>query len=217
MPPLWFLGESDGMTAIRSSSSSVVGAGGATLAGLAAGGLTAYLQGVVPAGWSTIANSGAVWTVVAFAVAAIAGRTRGTAIAAGLLALLGEVAGYYLYLAQVLHIPATDSEQVLWTMAAMWIGPLAGLGAFLARWGSARERMSTLLVLAGVLAGEGAYLIRLAGLPKPGWVEIVLALLLAAVAGTPGRVAVWTRAGAVALGAVTAAAVYFAYSSRLFG
>jgi hypothetical protein len=205
------------MTAIRSSSSSVAGACGAALAGLAAGGLTAYLQGVVPAGWSTVANSGAVWTVVAFAVAAIAGRARGTAIATGLLALLGEVAGYYLYLAQVLHIPATESEQVLWTMAALWIGPLTGLGAFLARWGSAGERMSALLVLAGVLAGEGAYVVRLAGPPAPGWAELASAVLLAALAGTSARVAATRRAGALALGAVTAGAVYLAYSSLLFG
>jgi hypothetical protein len=217
MPPLWFVRESCAMTAIRSSSSSVVGAGGATLTGLAAGGLTAYLQGVVPAGWSTVANSGAVWTFVAFAAAAIAGRTRPTAVAAAVLALLGEVAGYYVYLAEVAHTPATQSEQVLWTMAALWIGPLTGIGAFLVRWGSAGERMSALLVLTGVLAGEGAYLVRLAGLPKPGWVELVVAVLLAGGAGTSGRVPATRRAGALALGAVTAAAVYLAYSSPLFG
>jgi hypothetical protein len=91
---------------------------------MGAGGLTAYLQGVVPAGWSTIANSGAVWTVVAVAVAAAVGRIWSIAVAAGLLALLGEVVGYYAYLAEV-HIPASRAELLLWTVAALWIGPLA--------------------------------------------------------------------------------------------
>jgi Family of unknown function (DUF6518) len=205
------------MTAIRASYPLVAALGAAAVAGAAAGALTAYLQGVVPADWSTIANSGAVWTVVAFGVAAVAARTLAIGVAAGLLALLGEVAGYYVYLAEVLHIPAAQSEQVLWTMAALWIGPLTGLGGFFARWGTAGQRMPALLALAGVFAGEGAYLIRLAGLPKAGWVEVVVAAVLAGQAVTSGRVSIPRRAVALAIGAATAGAVYLAYGSRLFG
>ncbi|MDT4913628.1 MAG: hypothetical protein QOC66_2756 [Pseudonocardiales bacterium] len=204
------------MTAIRASTSSVAALGVAAVAGTAAGALTAHLQGVFPAAWSTIANSGAVWTVVAFALAAALGRTRATAVTAGLLVLLGEVAGYYIYLA-ARGLPATETEQVLWTMAALWIGPLVGIAAFAARWGTAVQRMAALTGLAGVLAGEGGHLIRLAGLPKPGWVEVVLAAVLATEALTSGRVPVRMRAAALGLGAATAAAVYLAYGLPLFG
>jgi hypothetical protein len=184
--------------------------------GTGAGVLTGRLQSALPTNWSTIANSGAVWTVVAFGVAAGLGRVRYVAIAAGLLALAGEVIGYYAYLA-VRDLAATPSAELLWTLAALWIGPLAGLGAFAARWGTAEQRMLSLSALAGVIAGEGVHLIRLAGLPKPGWVEVALAGVLAAEAITSGRVRLRARLGALGLGALVALSVSFAYGLPLLG
>jgi hypothetical protein len=189
----------------------------AAFAGLAAGALTAYLQGVVSEDWNTVANSGAVWTVVAFAVALALGRTQSTALAAGLLALVGEDAGYYLYVANVRHLPVLHSAELLWTIAALWIGPLTGLAAFRARWGAAEQRMTALAAVAGVVAGEGCYLIRLAGVPKAGWVEVVLGASLAIWAITSGSVPLRARSAALTVGAITASAVYLAYRLLAFG
>jgi hypothetical protein len=204
------------MTSIRIAPSAIATLTTAALAGLAAGALTAYLQGVVSADWNTVANSGAVWTLVAFAVAIALGRSQTTAVAAGLLALVGEDAGYYIYVADVRHLPVVHLAELFWTIAALWIGPLTGLAAFRVRWGSAEQRMTALTAVAGVVAGEGCYLIRLAGVPAAGWVELALAATLGSCAIAAASVPFRTRSAALATGAITAAVVYLAYRSLAF-
>ena len=189
----------------------------AAIAGLIAGALTCLLQEFVPADWNTAVNSGAVWTVVAFAVAALVARTRPGAALAGLLVLVGEVAGYYLYLADVRHLPGLHSAEILWTVAALWIGPLTGLTAFRARWGSPAQRMTALAAIAGVIAGEGAYLVRVAGIAKSGWVEIAIGTAITGAALGWGRAPARARAGALAAGIVVAGAVYSAYRLLAYG
>jgi hypothetical protein len=203
------------MTTIRAASSSAAALLAAAAAGVAAGGLTAYLQGVLSANWNTVANSGAVWTVMSFVVAGLVGRTRLTAAAAGTLVLVGEVAGYYSYVADVRHLPLLESAELLWLLAALWIGPLAGLAAFAAWWGPACSRARALCALSGVAIGEGSYLARLAGVPRAGWVEVVLGA--AGIAGTllavPARVR--TRLAALGIGGIVAVGVYAAYAQPL--
>jgi hypothetical protein len=174
------------MTTLRPSSISMVRLPAAAIAGLVAGGLTCLLQEFVHTDWNTAVNSGAVWTVVAFAVAALVAHTRAGAAVAGLLVLVGEVAGYYLYLADVRHLPGLHSAEILWTVAALWIGPLTGLAAFRARWGDAAQRTTALTAVAGVIAGEGAYLVRIAGMVKSGWVEIGLGTAITVAGGSWG-------------------------------
>jgi hypothetical protein len=121
------------MTAIRMSTPIFTALAGAALAGITAGVATACLHGVLPAAWNTAADSGAVWTVVAFAVTAALARTQVVAALAGLLALLGEVAGYYLFDAGV---AAAGRVEILlatgftgWALAA---GPPPGRSRVLA-------------------------------------------------------------------------------------
>lgn len=203
------------MTAIRNLSWSPVALVGAAGVGIAAGGFTAYLQGVLSASWNTVANSGAVWTLAAVLAAAALGRHRGTAAVAGLLVLVGEVVGYYAYVTDVLHLPVLRAEEVLWTVAALWIGPLAGLAGFAVRWGSARDRLLALLALCGVIGGEGAYLRVVAGVPVAGVVELVAAAGGAAAALLAVPAASRWRVLAAVTGAVVAALVYGAYSQPL--
>jgi hypothetical protein len=202
------------MVSVRVVSSSTAALFAAAASGICAGGLTAYLQGVLSANWNTIANSGAVWTVVAFAVAGLLARTPATAMAAGTFVLVGEVAGYYAYVADVRHLALLEPAELLWGVAALWIGPLAGLAAFAARWGSTGPRVIALGALCGVIVGEGAYLARLAGVPRAGCVEVVIGT--AGVAATllapaPAR----ARLAAVTASASVAAAVYVAYGQPL--
>lgn len=188
---------------------------GASLTGIAAGALTAYLQGVLSADWNTIANSGAVWTVAAFAAALAFGRTRFVAALAATLVLVGEVAGYYAYVADVRHLPMLHTAELLWTLAALWIGPLAGLAAWAVRWGRPDQRTVALAALAGVVAGEGLYLIRVAAVPRSGWVEVGLAVIGAAVTLLALPAAVRARLTALSAGVLVTAAVYLAYSQPL--
>jgi hypothetical protein len=205
------------MTTVRASSTGLVVVPSAAVAGLVSGGLTCLLQGFMPGDWNMVVNSGAVWTVVAFAVAALIGRTLPGAAIAGLLVLVGEVAGYYLYLADVRHLPGLHSAEVLWTVAALWIGPLTGFAAYRARWGDPVQRMTALAAIAGVIGGEGIYLARIADVVTAGWVEVAVAAAVMAGALASGRAPVRARAGALAVGAVVAAAVYVAYRLLAFG
>jgi hypothetical protein len=189
----------------------------AAFAGLVAGGLTCLLQQYLPGDWNMVANSGAVWTVAAFAAAALLARTRRTASVAGLLVLLGEVAGYYLYLADVRHLPGLHSAELLWTVAALWIGPLTGYAAYHARWGHAAQRMTALSAMAGVIAGEGVYLVRIADVPKAGWVEVVIGTAIAGWALTQRRVPAAARAAALSTGVLVTIAVYEAYRLLAYG
>lgn len=205
------------MTTLRASSTAMVVLPTAAIAGLVAGGLTCLLQEFVPGDWNTVVNSGAVWTVVAFAVAALVARTQAGAAIAGLLVLVGEVAGYYLYLADVRHLPGLHSAEILWTVAALWIGPLTGLAAYRARWGDPAQRMTSLAAIAGVLSGEGAYLVRIADVVTAGWVEIVIGIVVTAVALAWGRAPARARVGALAAGVCVAGAVYIAYRLLAIG
>lgn len=199
------------MTTLRASSASLLAVSVAAFAGLVAGGLTCALQQFVPADWNTVVNSGAAWTVVAFAVAACVAYTPRTGMIAGLLVLVGEVAGYYLYLADVRHLPGLHSAEILWAAAALWVGPLTGFAAFHARWGDAAGRMIALAAIAGVLAGEGIYLVRIAGMVESGWVEIGLGVATAGTALATGRAPLRVRVRAVSAGLLITAAVYIAY------
>jgi len=204
------------MTTIRSSSSWSVGAlAAAAVVGVAAGGLTACLQAVLSADWNTVANSGAVWTLIAAVAAGLLGRQPTTAAVAGLLVLVGEVVGYYAWVTQVDHLPVLRVEEALWTVAAVWIGPLAGRAAHAVRWGAAGERLVSLLAFAGVLAGEGAYLWRLAGVPHAGGVEVVVAAVGTATALVTVPAAWRWRALAGLAFAGVAAAVFAAYAQPL--
>jgi hypothetical protein len=205
------------MTIVRAPSAAIVALPAAAFAGLVAGGLTCLFQQFLPGDWNIVVNSGAVWTVVAYAVAALVARTQTGAALAGLLVLVGEVAGYYIYLADVRHLPGLHSAEILWTVAAFWIGPLTGLAAYRARWGDAAQRMTSIAAIAGVIAGEGAYLVRIADVVMAGWAEIVIGTLITAVALASGPAPGRARLGALAAGVVVAGAVYTAYRLLVFG
>ena len=205
------------MTTLRAPSTAVVALPAAAIAGLLAGGLTCVLQKFLPGDWNIVVNSGAVWTVVAYVVAALVARTQSGAALAGLLVLVGEVAGYYIYLADVRHLAGLHSAEILWTVAALWIGPLTGFAAYRARWGDAAQRMTSLTAIAGVIAGEGAYLVRIADVVRAGWVEIVVALLITATALATVRAPARARFAALAAGVWVSGAVYVAYRLLAFG
>jgi hypothetical protein len=203
------------MTAIRNTTWSATALLAAAGVGIAAGAATAYLQGVLSATWNTVANSGAVWTLIAAAAAAVLGRQRATAISTGMLVLVGEVAGYYAYVGDVRHVPVLRAEELLWTVAALWIGPLAGLAAFHARWGRPDHRVVALVAGCGILAGEGLYLWRLAGVPGAGRVEALVGVAAAAAALSLVPAPVRARLIASGAGLLVATAVYLAYSQPL--
>ena len=129
--------------------------------------------------------------------------------------LLSEVVGYYAYVVRIEHVPVLRAEEALWTLAAVWIGPLAGAAAFAVRWGRARDRVVALLGFCGVLGGEGAYLAHLAGVPRAGAVEVVVAVVGAAAALVTVPAELRWRVAAGAAGLAVAGGVYLAYAQPL--
>lgn len=182
--------------------------------GIGVGVLTLWLQGVLPDTLNLLANSGAVWTVVAVAAAAVFGGSRGISVVAGLLALVGEVAGYYWCAAPWQGISVTQSEQFLWTAAALLLGPIAGLvGQAVAR-GTANQRVVAWLATAGLIGGEGLYAWHyLPGQHTVAAIEIAIGLLVAVLALFASRAPLGRRAGAAAVGAVVAGVIVFAYAT----
>jgi hypothetical protein len=77
--------------------------------------------------------------------------------------------------------------------------------------------MTALAAIAGVIGGEGIYLARIADVVTAGWLEVAVAAAVMAGALASGRAPVRARAGALAVGAVVAAAVYVAYRLLAFG
>ncbi len=151
-------------------------------AGLVVGIATSYLQGVLPGSWNRLANSGGVWTVLAFAVAVRVSRNRSEAVGAGLFALLGSVAGYYAVASPLRGIATSWNERLLWTTAALLIGPAAGFAADLWARGSRLPRLTGGLSMCGVVAGEGLHAIaRISSTDSAGWVEFVVGVAVAAV------------------------------------
>jgi hypothetical protein len=140
--------------------------------GLAVGIATSWLQGVLPTSANVLANSGAIWSLIACALS-LPAHSRPFAIAAGLLALGGEVAGYYAIASPVRGITTSASERLLWTVAALVIGPLVGLAAWSIRAGRPSARAVALGALGGLLIGEGLHrLIRLSSDDVAGWIAV---------------------------------------------
>src|SRR5258707_8570847 len=75
----------------------------AVLGGIAVGGLTLGGQRVLPGAYNQLANSGAVWSVAAFAAARFLPVRIRRAAVIGALALVGSVTGYYASTTLVLH------------------------------------------------------------------------------------------------------------------
>jgi hypothetical protein len=184
-----------------------------TVAGLAAGVATSYLQGVLPGSSNFLANSGAVWTVIAFVLALWVAVAVGTAVAAGVLALLGEVLGYYAIAAPVRHIATSSAERTLWLVAALVVGSIAGGLAHLVRRGSGAQRVASAAAICGVVAGEGWYALARLSHPVQGWVEIAVAgVALVASAVWLGRD--WrARVAAAPAVAIAGLLVYAAYTT----
>jgi hypothetical protein len=183
-----------------------------TATALGVGVATSYLQGVLPASANFLANSGAVWTVVAFLLALWAASRFWVAAVAGALGLLGEVMGYYAIAAPLRHIATSPAERVLWVAAALVIGPVVGAAAHVARHGQPLHRAAVVGAVAGVVIGEGVYAWARLSHPLQGLLEVVIGAF--AVVGSAvmlGR-SLRDRVACVAAAAVISVLVFLAYT-----
>jgi hypothetical protein len=152
------------------------------LVGLATGVLTQLGQGLLPDGWSQIANSISPWLLVAFFVGAALPTVRWAAVA-GVAVLLLAVVGYYAMIQLRYGYGGGTGSWVLWGLAALVGGPVFGVAG---RWWlaprSSWRRAAAIGLVGAVFVAEGAYLVLI--LPEPAvgigfaLVGLVMPLLL---------------------------------------
>ena len=157
------------------------------VAGLGLGVLTVYGQRL-PGGWSTLANSGAVWLVFAFAAGSLM-QTDITAAASGTGTLVGAVIGYYAAVPIVVEGAAANMRSVaIWTGTALIGGPVFGIAG---RWWRREpfiRRVIALGLLSGVFVAEGLNDVRYVPTVRTaGWALLVTGLLIPLVLGRSSR------------------------------
>jgi hypothetical protein len=158
----------------------------AAVVGLASGVATSYLQGALPGAFNSLANSGAVWTVVAFGLTVALARPGHSATLTGLVTLLAEVAGYYAIASPIRGIATTWSERALWTLAAVALGPMVGWAGSWWISGKPWRRLLSGNAVSGVVAGEGAAGVISIDHTGPWWWGEVLVGVAAAIVVTMG-------------------------------
>ena len=175
-------------------------------AGLLLGILTLVGQAVLPTGWDRLANSGAVWLLVASLAGSFMPTNR-WAVVAGVGVLVGAVIGYYAA-AVVAGAAAGAAIMAIWIGTALVGGPVYGLVGRWWRTETGARRILAIALMGGIVAGEGvSTLLRIPELARVGWVEVIAGLGLTIALGRSAR----ERMLALALVPVVVLAVVVAY------
>lgn len=158
------------------------------LGGLALGAVTLLAQAVLPVGWNSLANSGAIWATGTFAAGAVP-RQRGRQSAlAGTVALVVTIVGYNATAQVALNSPESLVYEALWLGIAFVAGPLFGL---VGAWVSDARRAChsvTVALLGGVFLGEGVW--DLAYIPNhvlPGLIPLAIGVAVPLLLGCSAR------------------------------
>ncbi|WP_330314308.1 MULTISPECIES: DUF6518 family protein [unclassified Streptomyces] len=129
--------------------------------GIALGVLTNLLQGWLPWPWSQLANSGGVWSVLAFATGAVLAARVGDVrriAAAGALAEIGLVVGYYGYAELGRGGMGSLTFPLVWLVMACVAGPLFGAaGAWSRRSPRLWRRVASLGAVGGLFGSESLH------------------------------------------------------------
>ncbi|MFC7929432.1 DUF6518 family protein [Streptomyces cinereoruber] len=127
--------------------------------GLLLGVLTNLAQGWLPGSWNQIANSGAVWSVAAFAAGALPAGRVGLPVAAvaGLCAEAGLVVGYYGYAEVARDGVGSLFAPLVWLGMAFVAGPLFGVAGAWWRGACPRRRVVGIAALGGVFGSEAIH------------------------------------------------------------
>ncbi|MET0773539.1 MAG: DUF6518 family protein [Candidatus Limnocylindrales bacterium] len=149
----------------------------AVVAGLATGALTLAGQAVLPTEANRLANSGAIWVSVAFAVGWRAPSDAMAALA-GLMALVAALVGYFVT-AAIAQAGVSASTVAIWVAVALIGGPVFGIAG---RWRATAPGWRAAIAVAAlgaVYLSEGLW--TLWGIPHmalAGWASVVVGCLI---------------------------------------
>ncbi len=155
-------------------------------AGIGLGVLTIVGQGILDAGWNRLANSGAIWLLVAWLVGSRMPTAR-WAIGAGFVVLASALAGYYVA-AHISGAGVSTSSAIIWLGTALVGGPVYGLAGRWWRVEAGVRRIVAIGLAGGIFAAEGiSTLIRIPDLAVVGWIEVIAGVLLSLALGRTWR------------------------------
>lgn len=128
----------------------------ALAAGLVIGALTLGGQAILPGVLNQLANSGAVWIIIAFVIGRFAPSWK-LASLAGLIALVGQVIGYYTTASIIVGVPDSFTLIYFWLAVALVAGPILGAAGFFSVNAHGRWQKIATGMLGAVFIGEGLY------------------------------------------------------------
>lgn len=164
------------------------------LVGFAIGLLTAIGQYALPDGIEQIADSSAMWVIIAFVIGRYA-PSLSIAMFAGILALFGELAGFYA-IAWRLHLTTTPLWVVFaWGAVAVIAGPILAAGGYASRIKEGFTRFLGMSTLGATFIGEGLFLLLIVD-PAPKkivalWLAIAVVITALLTWREPQRIQVW--------------------------
>ncbi|MCD0484043.1 DUF6518 family protein [Streptacidiphilus sp. ASG 303] len=179
--------------------------------GILLGILTNLAQGWLPNPWNQLANSGAVWTAVAFASGALAARRMpfSASVVAGLCSEVCLVVGYYGYAELGRDGMGDLSYPFLWLGMAFLVGPLFGAaGSWWRRGSTGSRRVTGPLLLAGVFGAEGLDYVFDLHYAAQAWACLAVVLLVPVLMLRTARERLTMLLGAVLLSLLTYATVF---------
>ncbi|MFF4171618.1 DUF6518 family protein [Streptomyces sp. NPDC001744] len=161
----------------------------ACVGGILLGVLTNLLQGWLPGVWNQIPNSGAVWSVAAFAAGALLARRVGLPVAAvaGLLAESGLVVGYYGYAEVARDGMGSLFAPLVWLGMAFVAGPLFGVAGSWWRDTDPRHRVIGLAALSGVFGTEAVHYAWILHYAPQAWACLAVMVLVPLLMGRTHR------------------------------
>lgn len=186
----------------------------ALIGGLILGGLTSFLQTVLPPSVTMFANSSGGWSMLVFALVRIGGARPLPAALLGLLTFWALLEGYDLVTGARgfgYSPPFTDPYWLL----AVPAGPILGAAAALTLHGTTPWRVLAVAPLSGVLIGEGVWALgAIADTTSPvyWWLQIILGIAFLALAVIRRKPRPLIAVAALAITAAAAAAFHIAYS-----
>ena len=188
-------------------------------AGLALGVLTNLAQGWLPGEWNQIANSGAVWSVVAFVAGALpAGRVSLPAAAvAGLCAESGLVVGYYGYAEFGRDGMGSLLAPLVWLAMAVISGPIFGIaGAWWRNGRTGMRRVLGLAAVAGLFGSEGLHYAWTLHYGAQAWTCLAIFLVVPLLARSHAE-RVLTLLAAISLSLIAYGAIYVGLLGTVLG
>ena len=148
--------------------------------------LTLLGQAVLDGDSNRLANSGAVWVTIAFALGAVMSSDREAAVA-GTATLELALVGYQLA-SSIAQLSLGASAFVIWTGTALVGGPVFGIAGRRWRAEAGRSGLVAIALLGAVFVAEGAYTLwTIPDLWRAGAVEVVLGIAVPVLLGRDRR------------------------------